>query len=313
MTTSNSVDFSISRDDLIEAALKHIAALGDGETPSATQYTEASLLLNMLVKAKMADGMPLWALKTGYVLPTTGASSISLGPSGGAATLSYTQTTTSAAAADGASTIVVTSATGFTTTYYIGIEQDDGTMHWTTINGAPSGTTITLTAVLTDSVASGNKVYVYQTKLQRPLRIISSYLYNIDDASKYEISIVAKKDFDSLGGGTDASVPNQVSYDPQLVDGILGIYPRFYGGDDLIQIRFHRPFEDFDSSTDTPDFPQEYFLPLMVSLASLLAPKNGVPLDERKLLLQESKMIWDQALGNGTEEGSIYLSPNAGW
>jgi len=271
------------------------------------------MLLNMLVKAKMADGMPLWALKTGYILPVTGTSTVSLGPTGGHATLSYTSTTTSAAAASGASTIVVTSYTGFADTYYIGIELSDSTMQWTTINGAVSSTTITLTTALTGAVSSGAQVYVYQTKLQRPLRIIDAYLYNVVSDTRHRINLTSLSDYSALGGPTDASIPNQITYDPQLTNGTLSVYPRFLTGDYLIQVRFHRPFEDFDASTDTPDFPQEYYLPLMVNLASLLAPKNGVPLDERKILIREAEMMWMQALSNGTEEGSIFLSPNRYW
>lgn len=311
MATSGVVTFSVDRNDLIEAALKHIGALGDGETPSATQYTEGALLLNMLVKAKMADGMPLWALKTGYVLPQTGVSDISLGPSGDHATLSYTHTTTSAAAISGATTITVTSATGFTNGYYIGIELSDSTMQWTTINGAPSGTTITLTAALTGAVSSGAQVYVYQTKLQRPLRIVDVYLKDIPSATEHRINLVSKSDYLALGSHTDASLPNQITYDPQLDNGTLSVYPRFLTGDYVVQIRFHRPFEDFVSGTDTPDFPQEYYLGLMLSLASLLAPKNGIPLDERRTLYGEAKDFWDQALSNGTEDSSIYIQPNS--
>ena len=307
MATSGSIDFSVTRNELILTALQHISAIGDGETPSSTQYTEGAILLNMLVKAKMADGMPLWALKTGYILPVTGTSTILLGPSGGNATLSYVDTTTSAAAADGASTIVVTSATGMSSADYIGVEQDDGTMHWTTINGAPSGTTITLTAVLTDAVASGNIVYTYTTKMMRPLRIIDARVYNVTDDNEYNIQVNSYVDSRI---STDTGVPNQIWYSPILLNGSLQVYPRFVAGADIIKIRFHSPFEDFDASSDTPDFPQEFYLPIMTGLASLLAPKNGVPLDERRTLMKESEFMWAQALSNGTEEGSIYLSPN---
>jgi hypothetical protein len=310
VTTSGSVDFSVTRDQLITAALQNIGAIGDGDTPTATQVTEASILLNMLVKAKMADGMPLWALKTGFLLPQTGVSQISLGPSGGHATLSYTQTTLSAAAAASASTIVVTSATGFTSGYNIGIALADGTMHWTTINGAPAGTTITLTTALASAASSGAYVYVYQTKLQRPLRIIDAYRLDVASTSRAPINIVTYTQYRGLGNHTSASEPNQLYYDPQLDNGVASVYPRFYGGQFVVEFRFHRPFEDFDAASDTPDFPQEYYLPLMLSLSWILAAKNGVTLEERKLLMQESTMMWALALGNGTEEGSLFVQPD---
>jgi hypothetical protein len=48
----------------------------------------------------------------------------------------------------------------------------------------------------------------------------------------------------------------------------------------------------------------------MLSLSWILAAKNGVTLEERKLLMQESTMMWALALGNGTEEGSLYVQPD---
>ena len=54
----------------------------------------------------------------------------------------------------------------------IGIELDDGTIQWTTINGAPAGSTVTLTDALTDDVASGNAVYVYTAKTNRPMKLL---------------------------------------------------------------------------------------------------------------------------------------------
>jgi hypothetical protein len=266
----------------------------------------------MIVKAKLADGLPLWAMKTGYILPQTGVTDINLGPSGDHATLAYNQTTTTASAILGASTIVVSSTTGFTSTYNIGIELSNSTIQWTTINGAPAGSTITLTATLTAAVASGAQVYVYQTKLQRPLRIVDAYVQNRASSTspnEHRINIVSISDFKALGNHSDASVPNQISYDPQLVNGIVSVYPRFLTGDNLIQIRFHRPFEDFDASADTPDFPQEYYLALMVILAKYLAPKNGIPLDERRTLDGEADAVWEQAMSNGSEESSVYLMP----
>jgi hypothetical protein len=62
MAISGSTDFSISRDQLIEGALRICGALAPGETPTTTQYTWAAEALNMVVKAWQSDGMPLWAM-----------------------------------------------------------------------------------------------------------------------------------------------------------------------------------------------------------------------------------------------------------
>ncbi len=63
MALSNSQNFSTTRNDLILGALRLIGAIGQGETASSVQITEASEALNMMVKAWQADGMSLWVTK----------------------------------------------------------------------------------------------------------------------------------------------------------------------------------------------------------------------------------------------------------
>lgn len=61
MATSGSSDFSYNRDQIITAALRKIGVVAQGETPTATQISEAAEALNIMVKAFIAyDGMPLW-------------------------------------------------------------------------------------------------------------------------------------------------------------------------------------------------------------------------------------------------------------
>lgn len=312
MATSGSIDFSVSRDDLIKTALQYIGAIGEGETPTTDQTSECAILLNMLVKARMVDGMPLWAVKTGYILPQTGITTIALGATGDHATLSYSNTVTTAASVAGTNTIVVSSTTGFTNGFFIGIELSTGDIQWTTINGAPMGSTITLTANLTAAVSAAAQVFAYQTKLQRPLDIQDAYILNVIDEVRHPINIIAVRDILSFGDLTSESIPNQIAYDPQLINGVLYIVPRFDTGDNVIQIRFHRPFEDFDASTDTPDFPQEFYLSLMVGLAALCGPKFGVDVTERQMLLKEAEFYFEKALGSEPEQTSLNIQPDVG-
>ena len=65
------------------------------------------------------------------------------------------------------------------------------------------------------------------------------------------------------------------------------------------------PFEDFDASTDNPDFPQEWYDALTYGLATRLAPEYGVPATDRKMLWQEMTIIKQDALNFGLEEGSL--------
>src|SRR6185436_1436929 len=89
---------------------------------------------------------------------------------------SYGRTTISAAEAAGQTVISITSNTDATTNPgttvtmtsgdYVGIELDDGTLHWSTISGTPS-TTMTIVDALTSAAASGNYVWWFTARAQR--------------------------------------------------------------------------------------------------------------------------------------------------
>src|SRR3990167_9032967 len=172
MASSNSHNFSITRDQLITDALLYIGAIAENETPTAAAVSEAARLLNMIVKLRAADGMPLWALKRATILPTTDVSSINTTSH---IVSSYVNTTISADEASAQTVLSVTSSTGMTAADQVGIEMDDGTMHWTTIVTVDSSTQITVTTAIDDEASSGNQVYVYTAaddRIARPLRVI---------------------------------------------------------------------------------------------------------------------------------------------
>lgn len=64
MATSSSTNFATTRDGLINGALRLVGAIGQGETGTASQISEAADTLNMMVKSFMNYGMPLWAVKS---------------------------------------------------------------------------------------------------------------------------------------------------------------------------------------------------------------------------------------------------------
>jgi len=209
----------------------------------------------------------------------------------------------------------VSSITSFANGTNIGIELSDSTVQWTTVSGAPAGHTITLATTLTASVASGAQVYGYETanRLTRPLRILSGYIYNVVGPSRYPINVITRDQYFSLGGPTQANIPNQIYYDPQLGTGQLYVYPQFSTGDNLLQITYHKEFDDFNASSDTPDFPQEFYLPLTLGLASLLGPDYGLPINERDSLMKTAEFYRDMALSNGAETGSLFIGPDWRW
>lgn len=315
MTTTNSYDFTVSRDNLITDALLHIGVIGEGETPSANAVTEAARLLNMMVKMRSADGMPLWALKRGYILPFTGASSIA---SDSHVVMSYDHTTIGADEAASQTTITVTSSSAMTAADQIGIEQDDNTVLWTTIASVDDGTTITLDDALTAAASSGNHIYSYTAssqRIQKPLRIMGASRLEQSSGATTMIEVEDREDYFAISNRTTASVPTLVYYTPEstvltnLDNGQFFVWPRFNNGDYVIEFTYHRPFQDFDAASDNPDFPPAFYLPLMLELAALLGPRYGVPKEERNALFLESKIYRDEALTTQAPEGSMTIMP----
>lgn len=79
MPTSGSYNWSLTRDQVITGALRKLAVLPSGGTPSTAQVSDANEALNALVKAFHADGMPLWAITSHTFTVTSGTASYTIG------------------------------------------------------------------------------------------------------------------------------------------------------------------------------------------------------------------------------------------
>lgn len=309
MATSGSVDFTVTADDIITDALKVTNVLKIGQTASTDQITDGLHLLNLLVKAWQTDGLQLWARDRATLFLEKDKNTYNLGPSGDNATLAFVSTTLADDAAASDTSLTVASITGISNSDNIGIILDDGNIHWTTVNGAPSGTTVVITTGLPSAAASGKIIYAYTTKINRPLKIWNMYRRTADNLDT-PIILQSLNEYSEQTNKLSDGTPLTATYDPQLTDGRLYIWPE---ADDLtlyIQFWFHRPFEDFDLSTHNPDFPQEWYLALVYGLATFFAdiydidPRLSSRITKRAVNYKDSVLDWD------TEDTSIFFSPD---
>src|SRR5438105_3872975 len=102
MTTSNSANFTVNRNQIINLAGLGSGVLGIGRVASYEDTQTASQLLNLITKQWMgksdfAPGLKIWTRKRAFLFPELGENQYSLGSSGDYATASYSQTTTDAA------------------------------------------------------------------------------------------------------------------------------------------------------------------------------------------------------------------------
>lgn len=69
MTTSSTTTFNLTSDQLVSAAMRKLAVLGDGQSPSVTQLANGTQALNAMLKTFTVKGMPLWVMAETTVTP----------------------------------------------------------------------------------------------------------------------------------------------------------------------------------------------------------------------------------------------------
>lgn len=227
MATSSSYNFATNRDDIIKASLRIIGAIGQGGTPTPDQYNEAAIALNMLVKAWMADGMPLWAMSEASI-------------------------------------------------------------------------------VLTEGTAS------YTLNAPKALKIVQAYNHNTTTNIDIPMRIISWDEYNKLGNKTSKGTPIQLFAQPGISSTIVKLFPAPDSSNETnntVVVVYQKPYEDFDESSDEPAFPQEWYDAIVFNLAYRLSPQYGMSVLDRRQLGNDAERLHEQALSFGTEEVSIYFSP----
>lgn len=325
MATSGSFDFLLDRDQIVIDALKKIGAIEAGEAPAAEEISDGARQLNTMVKAWHAKGLHLWKLREGVLFLEKGKNTYTLGlesPDHATEETDAVKTALSVAGAATDTTIEVESIAGIAANDEIGVVLDDGTFHWTTVSGAPAGSTVTLAVALPSAAAAGKKVHSYTADLVRPLRVIESR--RRDETADQDIPIIMfsrQEYFDTPNKSTE-SLTTEVYYDPQttLINGArhgrIHLWPTPTDIDSTLRFTCALPIEDFDTATDSPDLPVEWSDALVFNLAVRLCPEYGVPTQDRVWLKTEAAEFLDDVMMWDTEPESIYFAPDltvGGW
>lgn len=315
MTTSGTATFNYNRDQIIKMAYRKLGVINASETPGFQMIQDASDALNLWVKALNATGLHIWTETEATLFLQPGQTTYTLGTgSADHVTESYTATTLSGAAGSGASSIVVASATGFATTYNIGVVLDSGSIFWTIQNGAASGTTIPLVSPLTSSASSGNAVYVYQTNIIRPLRVVACRRYNFAAALDTTMGdMMSRLDYRNLPNKTTTGVPTRAFYDPRggaNTQGVMSVWPTPGDATNAIKMTWWRPVQDFTSSANTPDLPQEWGMALVWNLAKEMGPEFDVTPNRWSMIKEMAAGHLDNVTGWDREPESYLFGQN---
>lgn len=146
-----------------------------------------------------------------------------------------------------------------------------------------------------------------------PLKIHQAILVDTASDSQIEMIIGSIYDYHRLGNIESSGQPINLYYTPQVNYGDIVVWPvpdSSAATNKDIKIIYQRPFEDFVNSTDTPDFPKEWHQAIIYDLAVALAPEYSVPLNDRKMLVEEAKIYRDEALSYGADMVSFFVQPD---
>ena len=303
MATSGSTDWSATGDSIVRGAQR---LLGKRDREADTTFmTEALESLNGISRAWQAKGLYLWKIRDITVFLEDDAQYYDVGPTGDEAAIEPAKTDITTAAVLGAATIVVDSVTGIATTYVIGVELDDGSIQWTTVNGAPVSTTVTLTAVTTDTVAAKNNVYAYSALPAKPVKVLSARYINSSEEER-ELWVASREEYMQMPDKTETGECIMVYPDMRTTDIRIYTWPTCDNVKERIVLTVRIPPDDFDASTNNADFPPEWTRALKYNLAVELAPEYEV--EPSEYLLYMAKITREEVENADVEASSVTFS-----
>lgn len=309
MPTSGTINFSVTRDEIITEALEILGVLAEGQVPNADQLTSSSRTLNMIAKSWQAAGLNLFAVDRLYLFPAQGQREYSMSAaSTDNVTSNYWTTTITSSTATIDNSVFLADVTDIVPGSRIGILSNNAIV-W---NSATSVNAISGEVGLANpvgvAVSVGTIVYAYTDVADRPMLVLEGY--TIDDAqSRIPITVLSRREYNGLNSFSEGRT-SQLHYDPQIGAGRLSLWPIPDDSVRVIELVVQRTLEDFVDANDNPDFPQEWYMPLAYALADNLAPKYGLPPQQAQMIKYNATDWYNKARDYDTElYTSIYFQP----
>ena len=308
MTVSGSFDNNATVTEIIDDALSYCGKKSLGQTTDPNVSGTCRTTFDWMLKFWQGRNIGIWLIDdlTIFLAPST--QSYNIYASGAHATTSFVKTEIATAGSATDLTIDVDSITGMTDGDYIGIELDDGTLQWTTINGVPAGTTVTITAALTDDVSVDSHVYTYTTRAQKFLDLVDVQFHQADD-TEYPINEISREEYKSLSQKSSTGSCTQVYTDFRIDRVKVNVWPTADSVKTYINMSVRRRIDDLDSLANTIAVPPEWMLPLSTNLAYWIAPKFGVELNKIGVIKTLADETLKTIMGFDQEDTSMFITP----
>jgi len=284
--TSGSYTFSVTRDQIIRAAMMDIGALAEGENPTAQEVSDCALKLNMMVKQWMgntdfAPGLKVWTRKRADLFLGNSKYLYNLGQTGdhwvdSTAGLNYPQaygqTQLTGAVAAAGTVLPVASVSQFNINDYLGV-QIGSDIYWTRVAGIGS-TSVTIASPGLPSPGALANAYVwnYTNKGIRPLVMVTCILRDIyanDTTLRIFRTVEEYESLPTKTASTNIADPTAIFYESQFKNQQPNgqLYLDVGGAQDItkhLHCVYLAPTQDFLNPGDAPDYPQEWYRALVL-------------------------------------------------
>ncbi len=314
MAISSSYDFTINRDELNKDALIEANVIEPTEAPSNDINAHATRTLNMMLKAFHADGLQLWLKRDATMFLEKDKTLYTLSNTGDHITEdTVVETAVKVAISTSDTSIDIDATASFTAGDYIGVEVDDGTVHWTTVASVTDSDTLVLTDAIDGAAAVDNVVYGYTNKIQQPLKLYDAFYSQWSSATqRYDrpMAIYSQEEYWSLSDKTAEGEPTNIMFMPQLNAAEVRLFQEPSDVKDYLKLILLFPMSDMDSATDNFEVPSYWYEAIKYNLAYRLIGTWGGPPDRRAELKRMAKETKDEAMAFDVENTSVFFQPD---
>lgn len=248
MTTSESRDFNLTRNEIIRLAYLKIGAIGDNQYPSNDKYNIASMLLNSMVQNWRGDDVFIWDQEW-FVLPLAESSTV--------------------LSSDGSGDVFGCVRNHLSAADNRPISGDQSASFWQLLEGetaAPAWTTATDYTSISNYKFDADVVGIDLAKVRvaTPGQLLDQPLLPMTNEM-----------FWSLGTPQTTGKPTSYYFRRQPIPEVF-LYPTPDSATSyIIEFNLYRYLQDFDTGANTPGLLKEWLSPLIDGLAVKLAPING--------------------------------------
>lgn len=324
MATSGTTTFTVTRDQIIESALRSLAVLEEGAQPSPTALENSAFSLNLILKKWQSEGIKLWTVVE-YTIPmVAGQTSYTIGPS-----IEYDFN------ADKPLRIIQsflrnnsTNLSGLEGGY--GYTPASGTFTYTNVPSyVISGSEMITTPNLNVTVTNGTVVSVTNATdgvgpqgLSSTLGVLNTYLggtgsdFNIAVTTSnidLPMTLISEQEYNILGSKFSTGNVNSVYYKPWVNYGEIKVFltpSANTAANYELHITVQRPIQDITKPNQNFDFPSEWFLALKWALVAELASDYEKPLNDKTYYEQKADMLKGQLMDWDIEWTSTYFQPD---